>query len=673
MEVAANPFDNDIASGPRPIPESVALNDNILDELILKFETRKDSSTVRQQLRAQLVLSSEPGYGKSHLIGRLFGKLSQRATLVYLTPFVNSSTYWKTILRKTVQELKYNDNLDSKVESYTQLEAFAHGILVNLIESGINSGKIRTTTKKAILDFLHNKNILEFRAAKKMLTFVQKNIGGLEKIFINELKRKGIVLNVISESSWFRVLFTYAYLSVNNNITDACLAWLNGEGIDAEEAKQIGIRKSDIPSNDISSGEINELSKERILDLCMLATFYRPFVFCFDQTENYLVDKGLIDALGSVIQVLVDGCYNQMTVITANRQPWGIIKGHLQVAYQDRIETLQLKGINRQQASELIELRFTVTGSNDPEKKNFIGDGTWLAEMFQQASEIGIRSFIQACKERFGKVPPITIEALYIKSIEKRKSQPKSLVFDENILNWLVYNAARGIPGLTIGKFNGNNNYFTVQWKLNGWYIYFGFEDGSNVSRWQAITKSAQRLYQDNRNTKVVLFRTHELSPIPGRGWIKSAPIIEAAKRQCLHILQLQPPNKDPMIIELYAAYDLYSEAVSEDIPFTPEQVLNDAFVRKVLQRFWDIIIAPIVPITPIKVVQPTPSQPAPSHDDLEAEIRRIVEDERFMHIDDLIKKLSTPVSRETCLQICQRIPQIRVTDHPQMVLIQWQ
>lgn len=674
-----NPFCDDIVSGPRDIPESIGLNDNILDKLVLKFETRKDSSAVKKPLKAQLVLSSEPGYGKSHLIGRLFGKLSQLATLVYLTPFVNSTTCWKTILLKTMQELKYNDNLDSNVQSYTQLEAFAHGILVNLMESGLNSGLIKAKNKTAILNFLHTKTILDFRKARTMLTFVQKNITGLEGIFSNELRRKGIVLNVIPESSWFRVLCTYAYMSADNNITDACLAWLNGENISTAEAQQIGLRDSAIPNSDMSGGERNALSKERMLDLCTLAAFYRPFVFCFDQTENYLADKGLIPALDSVIQVLVNECYNQMTVITANRQPWKIINEELQVACKQRIDTLQLKGINKQQASELIDLRFRLAGLTDSDKKkNFIGDGKWLTDIFQQTPEVGARSFIHECKDRFEDIfveppPKVTIEVLYKAVIETRISQPKLLVFDDGILNWLVCKAIRGIPELTINKINDDRGYFTVLWKLNGRLIYFGFEDGSNVARWQAIAKRAQMLYQKNRNTKAVMLRTHELSPIPGPGWLKTAPLIEAAKRECLHILHLQHPNKDPMIIELYAAYGLYSEAIAGDIPFTPDEVLDDAFVRKTLQRFWDIVLSPIE-VAPPPTPQPKPGSGKPlSENGLEGQIRDIVEKARFMHLDELVSKLPPGPSREKCLEVCRQIPQITVTNNPNMVLLRWQ
>ena len=41
---------------------------------------------------------------------------------------------------------------------------------------------------------------------------------------------------------------------------------------------------------DSSAQEINDLSFRRLQGLCLLASYYRPFVFCFDQTEFYASD-----------------------------------------------------------------------------------------------------------------------------------------------------------------------------------------------------------------------------------------------------------------------------------------------------------------------------------------------------------------------------------------------
>ena len=42
--------------------------------------------------KAELILSSAPGYGKSHLIGGLFKALNQKATQIFLTPFQTVSS-----------------------------------------------------------------------------------------------------------------------------------------------------------------------------------------------------------------------------------------------------------------------------------------------------------------------------------------------------------------------------------------------------------------------------------------------------------------------------------------------------------------------------------------------------------------------------------------------------
>jgi hypothetical protein len=60
----------------------------------------------------------------------------------------------------------------------------------------------------------------------------------------------------------------------------------------------------------------------RILDLCALSGFYRRFVFCFDQTEIYGHKPDLARCFGMVVSEMVRQSINQMTVVTANLDPW---------------------------------------------------------------------------------------------------------------------------------------------------------------------------------------------------------------------------------------------------------------------------------------------------------------------------------------------------------------
>jgi hypothetical protein len=80
--------------------------------------------------KAQLVISPDAGFGKSHLLGRLFQSLGERATLIYLRPFQDPDRVWSSILLATVQELDRPDQ--SGQRAATQLEAFATGVLANV-------------------------------------------------------------------------------------------------------------------------------------------------------------------------------------------------------------------------------------------------------------------------------------------------------------------------------------------------------------------------------------------------------------------------------------------------------------------------------------------------------------------------------------------------------------
>ncbi len=108
-DLKTNPFDDNIVYEPREAELAVAgLNDAPLTRLIEQFAALETEPFPRRSavhLKAQLVTSAEPGYGKSHLIGRLFKALESRATLVYLRPPQDPRAARRALLLKIVQEL----------------------------------------------------------------------------------------------------------------------------------------------------------------------------------------------------------------------------------------------------------------------------------------------------------------------------------------------------------------------------------------------------------------------------------------------------------------------------------------------------------------------------------------------------------------------------------------
>lgn len=672
-----NPFESDIVSEPRRVRRAVAgLNEAPLEALIRSFEDLETPSPPRRAAlsHTRFVVSPQPGYGKSHLIGRLFRRLSQRGTLVYLRPFEDAATCWKSILLKTVQELDFPDRMDVEycgAGEPTQLEAFAHGILVHIIASALE----RDCRSYRRLREIRNHAVADFRKAPRRVAWVAKHFDGLVRYFTGELRRHGIQLNA-SPRSWLGVLFRYAYRPGDESARETCLDWIGGASVEPEEAAAIGIRRRDIPSPDLPSGETNELCRNRITDLCLLAGFFRPFVFCFDQSENYGKEESLARALGVVIEVLTDACSNQMTVLTANQHAWtGRLRPFWEEAHLNRLSpSLELTGITRGQAERLIRQRFE--GLPEAEWKGFLGDGAWLSDLFAESEELGVRDFLQQCAARWrnlsGEAPvETTLEACFKKAVAEIASQPRRLVFDPNILHWLVHEAALLDPGITVERYRSPKGYFPLRWTTEGVTIFIGFEGGSHWKRWQAIEREAKRLSTAEKGARAVVLRTADLQPVPRKNWA-IAHVLTAARGVHLDVLHLTKKE----MIQLYAAHDLYTDALAGNIPFTPEAVL--AFVRERLKPFWKRVRRPSRPRKPGKAAEPEAESDDPERDGrvsqaLVAEVREIVRKEKFLSVDDLMGRLSMEATQDQVHRARGRIPEIRVYAGPAMTVLQWQ
>jgi hypothetical protein len=108
-----NPFESVIVSEPRRIDTPVpGLNDAPLARLTRQLDKLSGGDFPRavKLSGAQFIKSPAPGYGKSHLIGRLFKALRGRATLIYQRPYTNASTCWKSILLTMVQEFEFPES-----------------------------------------------------------------------------------------------------------------------------------------------------------------------------------------------------------------------------------------------------------------------------------------------------------------------------------------------------------------------------------------------------------------------------------------------------------------------------------------------------------------------------------------------------------------------------------
>lgn len=683
MPAEVNPFEDDIVTDPRRIERAVqGLNDVPLRALLRQFPKLVSQPPPRQGLKsshAQLIVSPEAGYGKSHLIGRLFREIEGRATRVYIKPFEDAASPWKSILDRVVHEIKSPERsaaAELDWDEPTQLDELAHGVITHVMADLVAQGVLPTKqARSTVVEELRQGKLSSFREAR-IKPHWRKTLGSVfeRDEYVRKMAtcidRRVDALNH-DGMAWLQVLYGYSW-SGDQRVRKACLEWLRGHGIDEDMASRIGLAVGDRPPADPTVGGLDELAKNRILDLCRLAGFYRPFVFCFDDTENYARSPELVVALGNCIHVLTRQGDNQLTLFTVNQIVLDQrLKVHWEGAHRDDFGSPHvLDGIDSPQARQLILHRLEGCAIAEEQIERFLSNSEVLTVAFgsgdiKKADRIGVRSFLRHCSRGWqafinGPVVTATLADLFAEHCVKLASRPRLVEFNRDILRWLVQESAQGLEGIEVGEIEPRPGQKTVVWRKAAGAILFDFNGDSHWQRWKAVAERAGAYCSRNPNTKIVYLRTPELDPIPIPGrWPKIGPMIEDAKRRFLHIL---PLTRDETAW-IYAGYELHSDARQGNIDFDPTEVAS--FLRQRLISIWRRIQEKSHP-EPVPLVPPEPEKT------LVALVRQVVKRERFMSLDDLVRRLPEAPHRDTVLTACGAIPAIAMHRSPRMVMLLW-
>jgi hypothetical protein len=600
--LSIDPFADDIVNDPRRVDYSVpGLNESVAGVIASGVDAlcapKKPSLAVRSS-KALVVISPRAGYGKSHLIGTVFKRLSGKATLVNIRPFQDAETKWKSVLDRVVQELTFADRFaEPASDSVTQLEFFAHGCLSQIVADFLEA----QNGNKAVIELLRKPahELTGLKRNKKWREQIDKVIRSGQWLARIErpLAAAGLSLHT-PLPTWLRVLYSYAYQDDDWDRRQSCLDWMQASSIEDETADAIGIRRADRVRTEQTAGELNELAKARVLDLCRLAGFFRPFLFCFDQTETYGRSPELARGLGDVITDLVDEAHNHLTVITANLDPWEKqLQLHWQRASRDRLANPHqvLEGISLQQGLELAEHRLGVFDVDRPTRDSFWGDRKWIEEIFAGSEQMSVREFLHECSGRWAErttasapeatpAERIALPTLFERYTDEVSAKPRRLVFDRDTFYWLVKELAVGLDGLDVDTLGPSDKGRFPRWRYAGKEYVFGFESGSHWKRWHNIARSA--LGNGAGPERILVYpRTPELPRIPKPTWKVAKPDIDAVRRTRLLVLEL----KRPELVALYAAQELYADALQGDIDWSTEDVA--AFLRERLANFWRSIL----------------------------------------------------------------------------------
>lgn len=674
-KLPVNPFGENIVGEPRRIEAPVTgLNDDALEKLTNAFEVLTESSLPRvnrQAPRAPLVTSMEPGYGKSHLLGRLFRKLEHRATLIYVRPFQDPSSRWRSLLDRMVMELGYPDRADAVAcgpGELSQLDVFARHVLAFLLVPLVERNEIKARDKAKTIAYLKEQPNEVFQNPQR--------VDWLKKNFQTLLGRLGPVLQQLGVhlhgggTAWLKILLAYACEPASSLLRNACLDWIKYQPLEEEEAKQLSLRRAELPDFDLPHDQRNDKCSERIFDLLKLASFYRPFVLCFDQTELYENLPDLAKVLGQLIRNLGTVGENVLIVVTANKQVWeSKISANFEHADKHFIAPpIFMQGINRVQAQELASNRLRTWRVNDNEIQAFL-DANWLDKLFEMKREMSARGFINEGFQRWEggtePRPPADLTEVYRTYRAKLLHAPKSLMYDAGVLQWVFQEVFEGEAGLKIERFKSTKGYLSLRWVRDGMRVYFGFEEGDHFKRWEAILNEAKRYYShDQRNhitSRSAFFRVHGQKLIPGQNW-KIRPEFEAA-RHALATFHLDQKE----VASLYAAHDLYADVAQGNQPFTKEETRR--FLVKELHGWIGRIISGSRPTV---LAHDEPKKLPPELIDT---LRSLVSTNPYLSLNMLQKKLAErglEADREQIFKTVEMIPEIKVFSTPTNAVFKW-
>jgi hypothetical protein len=565
--VKINPFDDDVVTEPRDVSYSVkGLNEEPLAKLLVQFGRLADGDLPRTPVRsskAQLVVSPDRGYGKSHLLGKLFSSLGDRATQIYLRPFQDSQKAWHSILLLTVQELERPDHLG--VKSELQLEAFATGVVTHVAADFLAEGGIHDYQEApAAVAFLRTNPLgaIEFAENNKpwldWLKLLLEDPTQLPKL-AGLLKKRGIDL-LGREQAWLKILSAYAFSQRYSVEREAALKWIRAEPLEAEEISLLKLLAADNEGRgDATAQDINGLSFKRLRGLCSLSSYYRPFLFCFDQTEFYTSDKSLITALGNCIDKLYAEVPNQLTVITANSGTWlKDILPHLEAPYRDRLSPeILLEGIRLGGAKDLISKRLGDFQLTSEATTAFFSE-QWLETVYKPLPEIGVRALLSRAAERFRVLakpstapkPKPSLLDLFKSHVNEVHSKQALQQYNQDTLMWFAQSFIEGYMGVTVTK--PNHKYFSTQWIWPDRSIFFAYEGGDNCARWRGIANEAIALNkrEQKKTLNTYVLRTPDLTKVPRPTWKAIKPIVDEATSKGFQILSLTLDE----VCELHAA-----------------------------------------------------------------------------------------------------------------------
>lgn len=689
QDLDVSPFDERAIDHPRRVSISIPeLNQRPLRRLQRAFATLESGEIPRRRRAGsvQFVRSPEPGFGKSHLVGRFFATLDRRATKVYVAPFQDPEQAWGSLLATLVREMELPEATNASAcmpGEPSQLDAFAQAVLGQAFAldaqstGGADPDLIKRFRGQPLVDWDLG-NAKDPCADWLVGTFRQAVIGSAARLAQLNIK----LHDESSPEAWLRVLYAYAKDRNDVDTREAALSWLTARCYE-DEADLLGLRRGQALPRDASGTTRNNIARLRVHSFGALGGLFRPFVIAFDQTEVYAQKAELASAFGNLYATLFNETDNVLVVVTANQYRWeNGIKPHVDDAHVQRLSTpIELDGIERSLGSELIAKRLRATDLLESDVSWFL-DAGWLDEVFA-LGKMSVRALLQRADARYHDVvdwelPAQSLADLFEEQRGRMASQRRRITqYRPELFQWLCAEVApRGRADLKVSAFTSYRDFLPLSWDTAPRSLLLGFEERAHHMTWKSIGREVDRRTADGERT-CVFIRTEGQHRVPRDSWRVVGQSLEAAiVAGRLRLVELSAKT----LAEIHALWELYLHACQGDLQQTsPEQVLD--FGGQQLAGVWSAVLGEMTPLP-----EPEPDVPEDQHGRAENErtpriaeaITSFIERKLFVKEDVVLEAVRAAVgctiSSEELRQVAQEhAPRVHVIVAKRNAVYQWQ
>lgn len=678
-----SPFDTNVVAEPREAEKPVpGVNDNAFLTVLDAFDTVEvpsDTAWPPARPKAQLLVSPDRGYGKSHLIGRLFQALRYRSNFVYLRPFEEANRPWHSILVTTMHELARPPGGGVASErNPAELTIFMTHVLAHLTADVLDSGRVPDLTDASEVATKLREDPLRLRTNAgipyDLLSWLPQVLEHFMPIWMEQIAERGIDLDG-RDHGWLVAAMVLASRSPDPARKQAVLRWIRGEILDGAEEAAGGFRPGDLdarPEDDPAA--VNRVSKRRLQHLCRLATLHQPFVFCFDQTEYYAGDEYLARTLGDVVEALHAEFPRQLTIVTTNSDHWRTaILPHLAPPHRDRFSfPIALRGLKPDQARVLIGNRLTRFAASQDMRARFEED-SWWNQLFGGLPERSPREVLMRAAEYWRELQqvdgPVGEAADFQTCMEQYArdylTKPSLVRYNEDALIWAITRVA-GQYGDSSGAIAGDCRYFRHFWRHGEEVIGFCLERSDNARRWSGIVREAKALRGRARplNVRCVALRSGEQEALPKSTWNAVAEEWKLAEEAGFRIEILDRE----LMLALLCGREMYSDAVQGNLEgWTPKAVLAEMHeaLTPWIDRIWSAAPPPR---------QANDSGFAPGLEaagELRRDLVQLVRDRRRLPLEE-----AQDLLRADADWICASVegdPHIRMLPDGESMVLQWE